>query len=162
EAGRKKLVIAGLKACATQKHTRNVSSFARPGNPFGFAQGRLRAAVPTCDSMARRKKIADETPILLATTAKLRSAARVPALREAVKSWTAAGCDVITDTTRSLLNYWLETSHKLRTGREFKYYGFQREAIETLIYVWEVEKVRTRKDLLEKYAQNAADLHLTP
>jgi type III restriction enzyme len=114
------------------------------------------------ENMPRRKKIADETPSLLDITAKLRSGACVPALREAVKSWQAGGRKGITDTTETLLNYWFSTDHKLRTGRLFKYYGFQQEAIETLIYVWEVEKVRTRKDLLEKYAQNATDLHLPP
>jgi len=112
--------------------------------------------------MPRRKKTADETPSLYDITAKLRSGACVPAIREAVKSWKAAGCQGITDTTRTLLNYWFIADHKTRTGRPFKYYDFQREAIETLIYVWEVEKVRTRKDLLERYAQNIKDLHLPP
>ncbi len=112
--------------------------------------------------MARRKKTADETLSLYDITAKLRSGACVPALREAVKSWKAGGCKGITDTTRTLVNYWFEASHKTRTGMAFKYYDFQREAIETLIYVWEVEKVRTRKDLLERYAQNIHDLHLPP
>jgi type III restriction enzyme len=112
--------------------------------------------------MARKKKIADETPSLYDITAKLRSGACVPALREAVKSWKAGGRKGITDTTQTLLNYWFEADHKTRTGRLFKYYDFQREAIETLIYVWEVEKVRTRKDLLERYAQHVADLHLPP
>jgi type III restriction enzyme len=113
--------------------------------------------------MARRKKPAiDEQPSLLDITAKLRSGACVPALREAVKSWKGGGRKGITETTRILLNYWFEASHKTRTGGLFKYYDFQREAIETLIYVWEVEKVRTRKDLLERYAQNVTDLHLPP
>src|SRR5437870_6246618 len=112
--------------------------------------------------MPRRKKPADGTPSLLDITAKLRSGPCVPALREAVKSWKAGGRNGTTDTTRVLLNYWFEASHKTRTGLAFKYYEFQREAIETLIYVWEVEKVRRRKDLLERYAQNAQDLHLPP
>jgi type III restriction enzyme len=113
--------------------------------------------------MPRRKKPAtDDQPSLLDITAKLRSGPCVPALREAVKSWKAGGRKGITDTTRTLLNFWFEASHKARTGTPFKYYDFQREAIETLIYVWEVEKVRTRKDLLERYAQNAHDLHLPP
>jgi type III restriction enzyme len=112
--------------------------------------------------MPRRKKTPDETPSLYDITAKLRSGACVPALREAVKSWKASGCQGITDTTHTLLNYWFEADHKTRTGRPFKYYDFQREAIETLIYVWEVEKVRTRKDLLERYAQSVKDLHLPP
>src|SRR6266446_6913458 len=113
--------------------------------------------------MPRRQKSAnDDQPSLLDLTAKLRSGACVPALREAVKSWKAGGRKGITDTTRILLNYWFEASHKTRTGGLFEYYDFQREAIETLIYVWEVEKVRTRKDLLERYAQNVTDLHLPP
>ena len=112
--------------------------------------------------MPRRKKSVDETPSLLDITAKLRSGACVPALREAVKSWKAAGCKGITDTTRTLLNYWFCTDHKLKTGRPFKYHESQQEAIETLIYVWEVEKVRTRKELLERYAQSVADLRLPP
>jgi type III restriction enzyme len=112
--------------------------------------------------MPRRKKSADDTLSFYDITAKLRSGACVPAIREAVKSWRAGGCQGITDTTRTLLSYWFVADHKARTGRPFKYYDFQREAIETLIYVWEVEKVRTRKELLERYAQNIHDLHLPP
>jgi type III restriction enzyme len=110
--------------------------------------------------MAKRKKAADETPSLLDITAKLRSGACVPALREAVKSWKKEGCQGITDTTRVLLNFWFEADHKLKTGRPFRYHDSQREAIETLIFVWEVKKIRTRKDLLEQYAQNVPDLRL--
>jgi len=86
----------------------------------------------------------------------------VPALREAVKSWKAGGYRGITDTTRILLNYWFETDHKLRTGQRFQYHASQREAMETLIFVWECEKVRSRKDLLEKYATAQPDLRLPP
>src|SRR3954447_11734962 len=112
--------------------------------------------------MPRKKKAVEEPPSLLDITAKLRSGPCVPALREAVKAWKAADCKGITDTTRTLLNYWFRTDHKLKTGRLFKYHASQQEAIETLIYVWEVEKIRTRKALLEKYAQNVPDLRLPP
>ena len=108
--------------------------------------------------MPRKKKVVDETPSLLDITAKLRSGPCVPPLREAVKAWKAGGQKGITETTRVLLNYWFSSDHKLKTGRLFKYHASQQEAIETLIYVWEVEKVRTRKDLLEHYAQSIADL----
>ena len=37
-----------------------------------------------------------------------------------------------------------------------------REAIETLIYIYEVEKVRSRKDLLEHFAYQTKDLRLPP
>src|SRR5882672_6800 len=110
--------------------------------------------------MAKRKKTSDETPSLLDITAKLRSGACVPALREAVKSWKAGGRKGITETTGVLLSYWFEADHKLKTGRPFRYHDSQREAIETLIFVWEHEKVRTRKALLERYAQRQADIRL--
>lgn len=111
--------------------------------------------------MPRRKKSApEEAPTLLDITAKLRSGPCVPPLREALKAWKADGRKGITDTTRTLLNFWFEADHKLKTGRPFRYHPSQQEAIETLIYVWEVEKIRTRKDLLEKYAQNIPELRL--
>ena len=99
---------------------------------------------------AAEEKPVEEPPSLLDIAAKLRSGSCVPALREAVKAWKAADCKGITDTTRTLLNYWFKTDHKLKIGRPFKYHNSQQEAIETLIYVWEVEKIRTRKDLLQK------------
>jgi type III restriction enzyme len=99
---------------------------------------------------------------LLDITAKLRTAPCVPALREAVKAWKAGGYKGITDTTRILLNFWFCTDHRLRTGLPFKYHESQQEAIETLIFVWEFEKIRTRKGLLERYAQDLRDLRLPP
>lgn len=112
--------------------------------------------------MPRKKKSVEEPPTLLDITAKLRSGPCVPALREAVKAWKASDYQGITDTTRTLLNFWFHADHKLKTGRPFKYHASQQEAIETLIYVWEVEKIRTRKELLERYAQNIQDLRLPP
>jgi len=97
---------------------------------------------------------------LLDVTAALRTGPCVPALREAVKAWRAGGYKGITNTTRILLSFWFETDHRLATGKRFKYHDSQREAIETLIFVWEYEKVRTRRALLERYAQNTPDLRL--
>jgi type III restriction enzyme len=99
---------------------------------------------------------------LLDITAKLKTAPCVPALREAVKAWKAGGYKGITDTTRILLNFWFETDHRTRANLPFKYHASQREAIETLIFVWEYEKIRTRKALLERYAQDLRDLRLPP
>jgi len=114
--------------------------------------------------MPRRKRPVSDAaqPDLLDITSKLRTGPCVPALREAVKAWKAGGYKGITDTTRILLNYWFETDHKLPTGAPFKYHSSQREAIETLIFVWEYEKVRSRKALLERYAQDLRDVRLPP
>ncbi len=99
---------------------------------------------------------------LLDITGRLRTGPCVPALREAVKAWKAGGYKGVTDTTRLLLNHWFSTDHKSRTNVPFKYHASQQEAIETLIFVWEFEKVRTRKGLLERYAQTLKDVRLPP
>src|ERR1700694_2373127 len=114
--------------------------------------------------MPRKKKIPapPSQTELLDITAKLRTGPCVPALREAVKAWKAGGHKGITDTTRILLNHWFNTDHRLPTGLPFKYHASQQEAIETLIFVWEFEKIRTRKGLLERYAQDLRDLRLPP
>lgn len=114
--------------------------------------------------MPRRSKptTAPSQTELLDVTAKLRTGPCVPALREAVKAWKAGGHKGITDTTRLLLNFWFETDHRTRTNLPFKYHASQREAIETLVFVWEFEKIRTRKSLLERYAQDLRDVHLPP
>lgn len=97
---------------------------------------------------------------LLDITGALRTGPCVPALREAVKAWRAGGYKGITPTTRTLLNYWFKTDHRLRTGTPFKYHASQQEAMETLIFVWEFERVRTRTVLLERYAQNIPGMRL--
>jgi type III restriction enzyme len=114
--------------------------------------------------MPRKKKEAapPSQTELLDITAKLRTGPCVPALREAVKAWKAGGYKGVTDTTRVLLNHWFSTDHRLPTGLPFKYHASQQEAIETLVFVWEFEKVRTRKGLLERYAQDLRDLRLPP
>src|SRR3989442_1922529 len=111
----------------------------------------------------RRKPKGDPTQTeLLDITAKLRTGPCVPALREAVKAWKAGGYKGITETTRILLNHWFHTDHRVRTGLPFQYNQAQQEAMETLIFVWEYEKVRTRKDLLERYAHVLRDLRQQP
>jgi len=89
---------------------------------------------------------------LFDVTGKLRTAACVPALREAVKAWRAGKYKGATDTTKLLLQHWFQTDHRLANGARFRWHDAQREAIETLVFVWESEKVRTRKALYQRYA----------
>ena len=107
--------------------------------------------------MARPKQLKGQKD-LFNIQEQLTTAACVPAIREAVKAWRAAGYKGITDTTRELINYWFYTDHDKR----FKFHLAQREAIETLIFIFEVEKIRTRKGLLEKYAISNRDLRMPP
>ena len=83
----------------------------------------------------------------------------MPAIREKVTAWRDGGYKGVTDTTRLLLNYWFSTDHRLPNGGKFDYHSFQREAIETLIYLYEVAKVRRHKALIETFATRS-DLRL--
>ena len=86
----------------------------------------------------------------------LRTAVCVPAIREALKTWRAADYPGITDTTRILFNHWFSTDHRLKNGRAFAYHESQREALEALVFVWEIQKLRSRKELLEMFAPKSA------
>jgi len=76
----------------------------------------------------------------------------VPAIREKVAEWKEGGYKGVTETTRILLNHWFHTDHRLSTGRKFAYHYFQQEAVETLVYLYEVVQVRNHKSLIEKFA----------
>lgn len=112
--------------------------------------------------MAKRKKSNPAQRDLFNIQEQLKTAACVPAIREAVKAWRAQGYKGVTETTRELLNFWFYTDHILPNGQSFRFHTAQREAVETLIFIFEVAKVRTRKELLEKYAFNTKDLRLPP
>lgn len=108
--------------------------------------------------MVRRKVEPKEQLKLLEV--RTRTAPCVPTIREAVSEWRRSGYKGITDTTRLLMNYWFGADHRLPNGKVFRYHDSQREAMETLIYIYEVAGIRRHKDLLEKYAPNIANLRL--
>jgi type III restriction enzyme len=90
------------------------------------------------------------------------TAPAVPAVRQAVSEWRAASYRGVTDTTRRLLNFWFYTDHKGRDGRPFAYHDAQREAVESLIYVYEVAGTRSLTDLYQTFITRelAATIHL--
>lgn len=112
--------------------------------------------------MPKRKKTNASQGDMFNIQEQLKTAACVPAVREAVKAWRSNGYNGTTETTRELLNYWFYTDHIVPGGQSFRFHTAQREAIETLIFIYEVAKVRTRKELLEKYAFDTKDLRLPP
>ena len=81
----------------------------------------------------------------------LKTAPCVPAIRDVVRPWAKGGYKGATPTTQTLLNYWFKNDHRVG-GLPFAYHYFQREAMETLIYLYEVAKVRRFNDLLREYA----------
>ncbi|MDP8930725.1 MAG: DEAD/DEAH box helicase family protein [Actinomycetota bacterium] len=77
-----------------------------------------------------------------------------------MNEWRASKYKGATKTSRILLNHWFATDHRLPNGRAFRWYASQREAIETLIYVYEVVRTRRHQDLLERFASNHPGIHL--
>ena len=76
----------------------------------------------------------------------------VPELRKQVKVWRDSGYAKATNTSRSLLNWWFKTPHLLPksdgTMVEFQYYFAQREALETIIYLYDVVGVKDKYDMM--------------
>ncbi len=52
-------------------------------------------------------------------------------------------------TSRRLLSFWFADEHRSEDGQPFRFYFCQREAVETFIYLTEIEPVHGLKDLLE-------------
>lgn len=99
-------------------------------------------------------------PDLFDLTEKLKTAICVPAIRESVRAWKAKSYPGISETTRELFNYWFYSDHKLANGNRFKYHKAQQEAMETLVYVHEVERIKNRKELYTKFAYQSSELRI--
>ncbi|QYY58433.1 DEAD/DEAH box helicase family protein [Dehalococcoides mccartyi] len=76
----------------------------------------------------------------------------VPQLRKLVQEWRDSHYAGAAETSRSLLNWWFNTPHLMPkadgTVADFQYYFAQREALETIVYLYDVVKVRDKYDLM--------------
>ncbi len=76
----------------------------------------------------------------------------VPELRKLVKNWRDKNYEGATETSRALLKFWFQTEHLIPKSDgsvdEFKFYFAQREAIETIIYLYDVVRVKDKYDML--------------
>jgi len=74
--------------------------------------------------------------------------------REDVDRWRASGYakpSGISPTSLRLLEWWFDETHFFDDGQVFEYYFAQREAIETIIYLHEVRKLRDAAELVFTY-----------
>jgi len=73
-------------------------------------------------------------------------------IRQEVKEWRDTGYDGASSTSKALLRWWFCTEHIVSKAQgalvEFKYYFAQREAIETVVYLYEVAKTKDKYDLM--------------
>jgi type III restriction enzyme len=76
----------------------------------------------------------------------------VSELRKKVKEWRDLKYEGASETSKSLLNWWFKEEHILinKDGStfNFKYYFAQREALETVVWLYEVAKVKDKYDLI--------------
>ncbi len=105
----------------------------------------------------RRRPDVEELSLL---DARVTTAVCVPAIRKAVADWRADRYKGASDTSRILLNYWFRTDHRLPNGARFQYHPAQQEAMESLIYIYEVAVARRHRDLLERFAPNVPGINI--
>jgi type III restriction enzyme len=76
----------------------------------------------------------------------------VPQLRKKVKEWRDGDYAGAATTSKSLLNWWFKTPHLMPQSdgadAEFQYYFAQREAIETIIYLYDAVGLQDKYDLM--------------
>lgn len=110
--------------------------------------------------MPRRSKNQPEAQGSLLEPTGGKSGIVVPAVKKAVAEWRLNDYKGATPTSYKLLNYWFRSDHVLGNGQSFRYHEAQREAIETLIYLYEVAKVRRRTPLILNYAPRGINIML--
>jgi len=73
-------------------------------------------------------------------------------LRDAVSRWRDGGYPGASPVTKRLFNFWLKEDH-LIDGHVWRFYFGQQEAIETLVYLAEIEKNHDAVDLVRSFGE---------
>ena len=88
----------------------------------------------------------------------------VQKIREQVKTWRDDNYSGASETSTALLNWWFNTEHLREqddeTRVEFRYYFAQRETIETIIYLYDVVKVKDKFDLMRFDSSGAVSANM--
>ena len=88
----------------------------------------------------------------------------VAKVRDEVKAWRDSGYAGASATSRELLTWWFETDHCVEQAdgavSQFRYYFAQREAVETVIWLYEVRGARDKFDLLRFDASGAVSANM--
>ena len=85
-------------------------------------------------------------------------------IRNEVKQWRDSNYQNASPTSKALLRWWFLTEHIQTksdgTMNEFKYYFAQREALETIIYLYEVAGVKDKYDLIRYDSSDAVSAQM--
>ncbi len=87
----------------------------------------------------------------------------VRSIRAEVDGWRRGGYAGVSDTSRTLLNYWFTTDHLITDDEgnslPFRYHWAQREAMETIVYLYELRRIRNVAQLITEFGDSSlADL----
>lgn len=86
-------------------------------------------------------------------------------LRQEIKKWRDNNYEGVSDTSHALLEWWFQTEHSMETESgtvNFQYYFSQREAIETVIYLYEVANAKDKYDLMRYDSSGAVSSSMFP
>lgn len=81
-------------------------------------------------------------------------------LRDQLANWRDQDYCGVSDTSRQLLHHWFRDDHTGGDGTPFRYYFCQREAIETLIFLYEQMQLTCLTNLLGEYGDTDEDRRL--
>ena len=109
-----------------------------PKDPYAILDPSIRWF--PADEILREKGFDKLIPPLVAT------------LRKKVREWRNKKYEDASETSKALLNWWFKEEHiiynKDGSSYNFRYYFAQREALETVIWLYEVAKVKDKYDLI--------------
>ncbi|MFC5437484.1 DEAD/DEAH box helicase family protein [Rhodanobacter umsongensis] len=90
----------------------------------------------------------------------------VAKIREEVSAWRDAGYPGASGTSQALLRWWFQTPHQVEqadgTLTTFQYYFAQREAVETVIWLYDVKQARDKYDLMRFDASGSISANMFP
>jgi type III restriction enzyme len=85
-------------------------------------------------------------------------------IRREVYAWRAAGYAGASPTSIALLRWWFEAEHMVEGAdnslQSFRYYFAQREAVETIVWLHDVKRVKDKFDLLRFDASGAVSANM--
>jgi type III restriction enzyme len=88
----------------------------------------------------------------------------VAKVREEVGQWREAGYAGASETSRALLQWWFATDQLIEQGdgtqSQFRYYFAQREAVETVIWLYDFKGARDKFDLMRFDASGAVSANM--
>jgi type III restriction enzyme len=112
-----------------------------------YIENRQPWEVPTC--FLKKKAVNEYEKIIGRRPSKM---LLVNKLRAEIDKWRNDGYPGATATSQELLTYWFDQTHFPVFGNEpFHFYFCQREAVETIVYLFEIQKFTDVIPLIKKY-----------